>query len=89
MDKKIDKQPKTDTESFKIWQAIRELSIEMFALPNQIVSNYCKPVDVEPSKLYLIANAAALLPALELVLKGKYNVELVDKYIVVSVIDKK
>lgn len=68
----------------KIWQAIKDTKIDMFCLPNQVVNMYCKPVTVEPSKLYLDYKAQAVLPALESAFKNIYNVEFVGKYIVVS-----
>lgn len=73
----------------KIWNDIKEKKIEIFALPDQFVSNYCQPIIIEPSKLYLTFSVSAFLPALELALKDVYSVERMDKYICVSPIVKK
>ncbi len=72
------------TEAEKIWSEIKDKSIEMFALPDQKVNKYCKPVTIEPTKAYLLASAPSVLPALELTLGNKYVVEVVDKYLAVS-----
>ena len=72
------------TEADKIWEEIKDKSIEMFALPDQTVALHCVPVAVEPSKLYLVIRSAATLPSLETALGTKYVVELVDKYVVVK-----
>ena len=42
------------TEADKIWTEIKNKKIEMFALPDQTVSQYCKPISVDPNKLFLI-----------------------------------
>lgn len=72
------------TVADKIWTDIKDRPIEMFALPGQTAAKYCKQVKIEPTKLYLTASVAAVLPALEEAFKHQYNVELVDRYIVVS-----
>jgi len=74
------------TVANKIWNSIKDMKLEMFALPNQYVNMYCKPVEIEPSKLYLVMlnNASSVLPALENVLSERYEVTRVDKFIVVS-----
>jgi len=73
-----------DSEALKIWMEIKDKPIAMFALPNQAVSQYCVPQVVEPTKLYLLTTATAVLPALEAALSGAYVVELVHKFVVVS-----
>ncbi len=72
------------TEAVKIWDEIKNKNILMFALPDQKVHQYCKPVMVEPNRLYLLTTASAVLPSLEHALGPKYVVELLDKYTVVS-----
>lgn len=72
------------TPAERIWNHINGLPLEMFGLPNKKVSDYCTPVSVEPSKLYLTARASAVLPALETALQHHYVVELAGKWIVVS-----
>lgn len=53
------------TESEKIWDEIKDLPIEMFAIPNQVVSQHCNPFQVEPTRLYLTIRSSATLPSLE------------------------
>ena len=69
----------------KIWASIKDVKVEMFALPNQTVGRYCDPIAIEPSHCYLKFTTEAILPALELALKDKYDVERTDKYIKVSI----
>ena len=73
-----------DTDAYKIWQEIKDRPISMFGLPNQIVSQYCVPIPVEPSKLFLMITASSVLPSLEATAGNKYVVELAGKYVVVS-----
>lgn len=73
-----------ETEASKIWKEIKDKEIFMFALPAQLVSHYCQPVTVEPSKLYLLTTATSVLPSLENALGRQYVVEVIDKYTVVS-----
>jgi 3'-phosphoadenosine 5'-phosphosulfate sulfotransferase (PAPS reductase)/FAD synthetase len=77
-------QPVVKTESDKMWDQIKGLKIEMFSLPNQVVEQYCKRVKVEPSKLYITLNASSVLPALEVVLAGKYVLGSVGRYTTVE-----
>jgi hypothetical protein len=72
------------TAADKIWDEIKDLRIEMFALPDQQVHHYCKPVSVEPSKLFLVSTVGSVLPALEAVLAPKYVVEKQDRFFIVS-----
>lgn len=72
------------SEAGNIWNEIKGKEIQMFALPSQLVSDYCKPVVVEPTKLYLLTTATSVLPSLEEALGKKFVVESVDKYTVVS-----
>ena len=90
MEKKSEKnEVKTESASKitlanKIWDDIKDTTVEMFALPNQTVKDYCTPINIDPTKLYLVTRVGAILPALELALKGKYQIEQVDRYISVS-----
>jgi len=83
--------PKTDpsavlqnTPAGVIWDEIRNLTIEMFALPGQIVEMHCRPVPIDTVNLYLVASSSAVLPSLEVSLGSKFGVELADKYLVVT-----
>jgi len=67
-----------------MWDQIKDLPIEMFALPNQVVAMHCTPVPVDPTKLYLVLRSSAVLPSLEESLKRNFTVEMVDKWAVVT-----
>lgn len=86
MSKKLDKvaEELSGSEAGKIWDEIKEKSIEMFALPDQKVADHCTPVNIEPSKLYLRTKSSAVLPSLEVSCGKKFAVELVDKYVTVT-----
>ena len=75
-------QPKLDSE--KIWDEIKSLPIQMFGLPNQVVSLHCTPVIVEPNNLYLTLRSPAALPSIEVAIGDNYTVELVTGYVVVK-----
>lgn len=72
------------TEEERIWDEIKDLEIEMFALPDQKVNKYVKKITIDPSRLFLLASATSVLPALELVVQKKFNIEKIDRYIVIS-----
>lgn len=72
------------TEADKIWSEISNVALEMFSLPDQTVSKYCKPIQVEPSKLYVVSSVQAVVPALETALGKKFNIEKAHKYIIIS-----
>lgn len=80
----MDKNTDTDTVAQQIWNDIKDRPIDMFSLPGQTPAKYCEPVLVEPSKLYLHFTVSAVLPHLEIALKNKYDVELVDQFITVA-----
>lgn len=67
-----------------MWNEIKDLPIQMFGLPGQSVAMHANPVWIEPSKLYLTIRSSATLPSLEESIKGRFNVELVDKFVVVT-----
>lgn len=67
-----------------IWNEIKDLNIDMFALPSQSVQMHCHPVNIEPSKLYLVMNSSSVVAALESAIGEKYQVDLNDKFVVVS-----
>jgi len=72
------------TEADKIWEEIKDKSIDMFSLPNQQVFQYCQPIPIDPSKLYVKLQATSVLPSLEAAVGKKFEVSLLDKYIVIS-----
>lgn len=73
-----------NTEAGKIWSEIKDLSIDMFALPNQFVFQHCEPVMVEPSKLYVVTKSTSVLPSLEASCGKKFEVDLLDRWVTVS-----
>lgn len=92
--KKITKNPSEEvsvnkpdlTQADRIWNEIKDLGLGIFSLPNQIVSNYYKKINVMPDKLYLVAltKATSVLPLLEAVISSKYLVEQVDRFIIIT-----
>lgn len=76
--------PREKTMSEKIWDDIQYVRLDLFGLPAQTISKYCSPVPVEPTKLYLSYKVGAILPAMEMSLASKYDVNLLDKYLVIS-----
>ena len=72
------------SDSDKIWEEIKNLKMDIFGLPDQFVSQYCKKVDIEPSKCYLTIKVSSVLPSLEAAVGSKYMVDRVDKFITVS-----
>ncbi len=49
----------------RIWDLIKDLDLEIFALPNQTVSMHCKREDILPNEVHLVLKSTAVLPALE------------------------
>ena len=82
-------EPKKElTQAEVIWNEIKDLDLFLYALPNQFVHKYCKPFPLDPSKLYLEYNARThgiILPLLEEAIKMKYNVEPVDRFLMITV----
>lgn len=72
------------TEAGKIWDEIKDKSLQMFALPDQKILHYAAPSMVEPTKCYLKTRASSALPAIEAAIGKNYTVEAVDQYVVVS-----
>jgi hypothetical protein len=72
------------TPAGAIWDEIKDKPIEMFALPEQKVHMHCHPVDIEPSKLYLLTNSSSVLPSLEVAVGKGFVVELADRFVTVS-----
>jgi hypothetical protein len=95
-----DKQAKKDhvatalqgTDAGDIWNDIKSMVIDMFALPDQVVEMHCTPVPADPNRLFLTTASTAVLPSLEAAInrdargqfQHRFNVELVDKFVIVS-----
>jgi hypothetical protein len=75
---------KMETEATKIWNEIRNLPIQMFGLPSQIVAMHCTPISVEPTKLYVKIASSATLPSLESAIGNKFVVELADTFVIIK-----
>jgi hypothetical protein len=71
--------------SEEIWNDIKDKHIEMFALANAKVSDYCIPVNLDPSRCFLTFKASSVLPALESAFGNVYEFEITkNNYIIVS-----
>ena len=77
---------KIKLESEKIWDDIKDMKLEMFALPGQLVSNYYKPMVIDPNKLYLtpLTTASSVVSILNELINDKYHVEQIDRFVVIS-----
>lgn len=82
------KQVEEVSEGEKIWSEIKDKTIDIFALPNQVVSDHVKVAPAffkaDPGKLYVTLKASAALPALEESVKKNFTVSQVDKWVTVS-----
>lgn len=74
----------TRSEADKIWDEIRNLPIQMFGLPGQVVAQHAVPFPIEPSKLYLTIRSSATLPSLEVAVGDKFTVEQADRFVIVA-----
>lgn len=80
------------TEAGTVWNEIKDMAIEMFALPGQVVAMHCTPVPADPTKLFLLTQSTAVLPSLEVAInknaKGLYehrfDCQQVERFVVVT-----
>lgn len=72
------------TEAQKIWEEIRQVQLNMFALPGQTVEMYCKVYPIEPSRVYMTVKVSAVLAALEDTLGKWYNFDTAGKFVLVT-----
>lgn len=72
------------TEAERTWQEVKDVKVDMFSLPRQTVEMHVKPVDIDPSALYVELNSPAVLPELEKVLSDRFTVEQADRFIKVT-----
>jgi hypothetical protein len=72
------------TEAQKIWEEIRQVQLNMFALPDQTVEMYCKVYPIEPSRVYMTVKVSAVLAALEDTLGKWYNFDTAGKFVLVT-----
>lgn len=85
--------PTAEETPDQIWEKIQNITLDIFALPDQKVYAYFKPVPIEPSKLYLSYSVPAALPSLEDALKflftqgilnTQYEVGTSDRFVTVQ-----
>lgn len=75
---------KTVLDGENIWNEIKLVQLDMFALPNQFLQNFCTLVSATSDSALLKFSAAAVLPAMEARLNQRYTIELADKYLIVK-----
>jgi len=67
----------------KMWNDMKDLDIDVFAIVKK-VSDYFEYAPIDNNKCYLTCKASAALPALETTLGKGYQVNVVEKYILVE-----
>lgn len=75
---------KTQSSSDKIWSEIKDMTLDLFALPNQKVSMHTKRIEISPDVVHLTLSSQAVLASLETALGKKYVVEAGEKYVSVK-----
>lgn len=80
-----------ESESSLIWKEIQNLPISLFALPDQSVKDFVKKISDAGDQLIVKIQTGAVLPALEITLENshltkgkKYNLELVDGFVIIT-----
>lgn len=80
----------------EIWNAIKDLEVSYYAVPNLTTKDICEPINVVPESLYLTLKGPAAIVALEDVLTRiaiknfdnkrvqKYVLERKDRFAVIS-----
>ena len=72
----------------EIWDHIKGMKAEYYALPNITVEGICEPVNLDPSCLYLTLKGPAALTSIEAVLNGdtvkNWDGKQVPRYIIES-----
>ncbi len=61
----MSKQEKLEKTAMDIWTDIKDVGIDMFSLPNKKVSDFCEPVYVHPTKLYMKYKISSVITAME------------------------
>lgn len=79
----------TQSKAELVWGKIKDKEIDVFAIAGQKVSDFFNPVNISPDKCYLEkkTTASAALPALESVLGTGFQVDQVDRFIVVELVE--
>lgn len=81
-EKKIEKKVDVN-ESDKIWAEIKELPIDMFALPDQRIKNHAQRMKVTPTEVHLKLKSSSVIASLEAALGRKYELEVTEGYVIV------
>lgn len=63
------------TEAQKMWEEIKNLRINMYAIPNQTIEGHVTRFEGDPRVLYLRPKTSAVIVALEEVLAGHFDIE--------------
>lgn len=72
------------TEADRIWDEIKDVSINVFGADGQAVNQYVKKLDLPGTSLYVKLTAGAVLPALETAIGRLFTVVLHDGYVMVT-----
>jgi len=80
------------TESDKLWEQMRGLPLDIFALPDQTVEMHAKRVPLAPDAVHLKLKSTAVLPALEIALRAiklppdkQWKLENATRFCIVSI----
>ena len=81
----MEKKEEIQTVSDLMWEAIKNLPIDMFGLPNQKVEDHVERVKMTPSEVHLKLRSSSVIASLERALPRKYELdENVEGYAVVK-----
>lgn len=72
------------TAADKLWDEIKDLDVQMFALPPQKLASYAKRIDLDPGIVHVQLSIEAALPIIETTLGVKYAVTRHDKFVTIS-----
>lgn len=79
------------TEADLIWEEVKSLPIDVFAVQNQKVDQYVKKLDVPGTALYVKITSSAVLPALETTLSStnltrgkKYSIDMGEGFLIIK-----
>lgn len=73
--KKETPEPYQPTPADELWDKVKDLPLELYALPNQTLASNCTRVNVAPDQLHLKLASGAVVAAMTEALK---NVKLAD-----------
>ena len=77
------------TEADLIWNEIKDMSIDIYSLPNQKVEDHVKKLKIPGDQLLLTLNSSAVLPALETTITRRgFEIEQGEKFTIVRRVEK-